>query len=148
MWEITLNNQLFGVLVSVVFGFLVALFYDVLKAYCIKYTPNKLFVFFKDLFFAAFCALLEFLLLMALSNGAIRAYLLISQLVGFVLFRLFLSCYWLKIVGFLLNILNKIYTFCEGVLNKTNQIIGAFENYILKKAQNLYKKALKKQKNS
>ncbi len=148
MWEITLYNQLFGVLVSFAFGFLIALLYDVLKAYCIKKKPSKLFVFFKDLLFSCVCALLEFLLLMALSNGAIRAYLLISQLVGFVLFRMLLSYYWLKIVGFFISVLNRIYNFFEGILNKTNQILGTFENYILKKAQNLYKNALKKQKNS
>ncbi len=148
MWEITLYNQLFGVLVSVVFGFLVALFYDILKAYCIKYKPSKLFVFFKDLFFAIICAILEFLLLMALSNGAIRAYLLISQLIGFVLFRVLLSYYWLKIVGFFLSYINKIYTLCETAVIKTNEILSTFESYVLKNIKKIVKNPLKKQKNS
>lgn len=148
MWEITLYNQLFGVVVSVVFGFLIAAFYDIFKAFCQKNNPNKLFVFFKDVFFSAVCAVLEFLLLIALSNGAIRAYLLISQLAGFIVFRLFVSAYWLKFIGFLLGVVGAIYSFCETALNKTNQIMTGFEKYLLKKVVKMCKNPLKKQKNS
>ncbi len=146
MWEITLYNQIFGVLVSLSYGFCLALFYDILKAYCIKYSPSKLFVFFKDLLFAILAAVSEFLLLMALTNGAIRGYLLISQAVGFVLFRLFVSVYWLKVVSFLLNCIGAVYVGAEAILKKTNEIITAFEKYILKIALKIYKNGLKKKK--
>ena len=85
MWEINSSFQAVSFLYSVLFGVLYCLFYDFFRVLRKLNKSTELSVFFEDLFYFVVIAFVTFLLLMSLSNGEIRGYILFGMAVGFVI---------------------------------------------------------------
>ena len=91
MWEISLKGQLLSFAAALVLGAALCLFYDILRA--LRSTGFNSFaaVTVTDVFFWLTAAVLTFLLLLGLSGGEIRGYVLLGEAAGFMLCRVTLS---------------------------------------------------------
>ena len=83
MWEISNTSQAVSFLYSIILGILYALFYDIFRAVRIVKPQTAFSVFLQDLFYFFITAIVTFIYLLALTNGEIRAYVLVGILIGF-----------------------------------------------------------------
>ena len=152
MWEIDSSFQAVSFLYSVLFGVGYCLFYDLFRAFRKLYKPTAFSVFFEDLIYFLIISFLTFLLLMSLSNGEIRGYILIGIAVGFLVCYFTVSRFFVKILFAVFKFLNEISAKIVDFLNRI--LIWLFEKIkkwakycttILNKTKNLFKKDLKKQ---
>lgn len=151
MWEIDLNGQTQTFIYSLCLGALLCLFYDIIRAIRKVWQKSAAAVFFEDLFFWIISAFATFIFLIARTSGEIRGYVLVCELVGFVLCRLtfsrvffFLIVHFFaflgKIIAFVNNGINVFYTKTElGVLIILGKIY-VFVKYLLKSVKKLLKK--------
>lgn len=143
MWEIGLVHQLTGSLYAFAVGVFFCFVYDILKAYCLIKKFGTVAVFVKDVIFSLFAAFVTFMLLMARSNGEVRGYILFFIAVGFVLFKISLSRFWVRFLSFVFLKLYKFNSFLSDLLSKFCDILDNFESAVLK----FLKKYLKKHQN-
>ncbi len=79
---------MFACLYSIVFGALLCVFYDIIRATRKAGANSFIAVFIGDIIFWLVSAVSVFLFLVAVTNGEIRGYVLFFCLVGFVFYRL------------------------------------------------------------
>ncbi len=151
MWEINSSFQAVSFLYSVLFGVLYCLFYDFFRVLRKLNKSTALSVFFEDLFYFVVIAFVTFLLLMSLSNGEIRGYILFGMAVGFVICYFTISHFFVKILyaffKFLSNISEKAVNFLNRVLLWLLEKFNKCINYciiLINKTKKLFKKDLKK----
>ena len=144
MWEISNKGQLINLLYSLSLGGVFCLCYDFLRAFRYCSRSKTLFYFFSDLFFFALCGVVTFLLLLALTYGEIRGYVILGILLGFVLFRITLAkiTLWLfiKLWSFVLKLLLLMAKANAALCRKIISGINFIKIYLEK----VYKKLLKK----
>ncbi len=151
MWEIDNTSQFLSFLISVAFGMGYCLLYDLIRAVRKAIKINDITVFFQDVFYFVFITLITFMLLSALTNGEIRAYVILGLIIGFVACYLTLSRLTVKMFASFL----KMICFCfEKIIDYLNVIINKVEIFFLKNIKNLFnwlknkkniKKALEKE---
>lgn len=151
MWEINSSDQIIAFALSLVFGALLALFYDFLFSvrYVCKFGWLK--TFFADILFWVLSAVSFFCFLLATVNGEVRGYLLLGLSLGFFSFYFLFSKYIRKIFIFFFKKIRKIIIVINSFLRKTIlkvslNLIKFFGkiSQILKKALKRVKKLLKK----
>lgn len=147
MWEINVGNQLATLIFSVCLGFILCAFYDVLRALR-KTGLNSFFaVFITDVLFCALSAVVTFIFFIARTNGEIRGYVIITELIGFAFFRVAFSRFFLWIFTYLFKAVKKFITcvnkFFESLYLKTDSVILKLYKFIIKKS-NLTLKTVKK----
>ena len=103
MWEIKNNQQVFSFCAAVVFGVAYCLFYDFFRAWHRVFKSKTLSVFVGDVIFFIIIAVATFLLLLAVCNGEIRAYVFVGILLGAVLCNLTLSRLFLIALTFVIK---------------------------------------------
>lgn len=152
MWEIDSSFQAVSFLYSVLFGVGYCFFYDLFRAFRKLYKPTAFSVFFEDLIYFSIISFLTFLLLMSLSNGEIRGYILIGIAVGFIICYFTVSRFFVEILfiifKFFFSISEKTVAFLNRILIWLFEKIKKWAKYcttILNKTKNLFKKDLKKQ---
>ncbi len=150
MWEINVGDQFLTFLYSMLLGGILCAFYDILRALRRSGFDSYISVFISDFLFWIINALLTFIFLISRTNGEIRGYVLVAQLLGFVLFRLTLSKLTFPAFNFIIGLTVKIVSraswltvvFCdkiEELLSSTT----AFIVKIFKKGVKMVKKLLK-----
>ncbi len=143
MWEINNNLQLLSFLYSCVLGFIFEIFYDLFRALRIVKPHNNLAVFFEDIIFFLIIAIASFIFLLSVTNGEIRAYIILGIIIGFMLFYRFVSRWFLKFLNLLFCGLFKLTSwFSKGfywLFSKIDKIISEF----LKNTLKILKKVLK-----
>ncbi len=125
MWEINNASQIITFFYSLVLGIFFSIFYDVLRAFRIIKQHSKLLVFIEDILYFSFNSIITFIFLIATTNGEVRAYVIIGLILGFILFFITLSKYFLKIICWIFSIIkiffmyinSKFYYFSESILN-------------------------------
>lgn len=147
MWEINVGNQFATLAFSICLGFILCASYDILRALR-KIGLNSFFaVFITDILFCVLSALVTFIFFMARTSGEIRGYVLITEVIGFALFRVtvsrfvlwFFTCFF-QFVKKVIIYLNKGF---EYLYLKTDSIILKTCRFIVKKLKTI-KKLLKK----
>lgn len=140
MWEIDNSFQLFSFLVSIAIGIAYCLIYDILRAYRKSKAVDDLTVFFQDLIYFVVISIATFVLFMALSNGEIRAYILIGLLLGFLLCFFTLSRLFVWLLRKFFSLLQQVSEIIITRINRLFDFIGAFlTKWIKKLFQNLAK---------
>ena len=91
MWEISNSQQLISFGVSLLFGVGFGVYYALFKGIRRAVRHTAAAVFFEDIFFFFSTAVITFLLLLALSVGEIRLYILLGILIGFCAFYFIMS---------------------------------------------------------
>ena len=111
MWEISVNNQIVTFLLSILLGFLICAFYDVFRAIRRFGFNSFSATFVSDIIFWVESAFITFLFLLVRTNGEPRGYVMIAAVIGFSVFRILFSKYWLMLLIFLMRAIIGIFRF-------------------------------------
>lgn len=133
MWEINNLDQTVTFLLSIAFGILFSVLYDVFKSVRIACRLKKLTVALSDVVYFLVITLFTFCFFMLRTKGQPRAFAFFGELLGFVLWRLTLSKYFLRVLLFAFRIF-------RSLLLKISLISSAFFGVIYRKITELYKK--------
>lgn len=146
MWEIDNGFQLTSFFVSCGFGVAYCLLYDILRALRKASDTSDGSVFLQDIIYFFIVSVTTFMLLIALSNGEIRGYVIIGILAGFSLCFCTFSKINLKVLTFIFQkfafIGGKIVTLFNGIIDFICRFFGETIKKI-KKMINNAKKILK-----
>lgn len=127
---------------SLGFGFLIGIFYDVLRLFRLLCSDSKKVFFVFDLVYTVAAAVATFLFLLTVTGGSVRAYVLLGELLGFLIYFVtlgtLLSTFFERIVAFLKRSFSKIAT---GSKHLFHRIFAPFRRLFLKKAKKAEKKA-------
>lgn len=134
MWEISVSNQIITFALSVCLGALSCLIYDILRAMRKTGFDSFVAVFITDILFWLFLAFVTFIFLISRTNGEIRGYVLIGELIGFIILRFTVSKLWFKILYSVFMLFVKLKLFLRG---KTILIYSKIERFILLKGKQL-----------
>ena len=144
MWEINSYSQILTFLYSLILGFFLGIFYDLLRGMRYLKKNKKVIIFITDLVFWLFSAFCLFCFSLEFSKGEIRGYYFFGSLIGFIINFLTLSNLSLKIFKY---IFLKTNTFLKWIFNYKNSILDKvilFFKSFFKKILKIWKKALKK----
>ena len=137
MWEINLQNQITTFLLSSALGIIICIVYDVVRAYRCAARSSKLSVFLGDVFLCVVSAFVTFIFLIARTNGEVRLYVLIGELLGFVLFRGLLSRVWYKLVfkffSLVFNFNKMIFAFVTRIIQSSEKFFYNLFSFFSKK---------------
>ncbi len=125
--------------------------YDILRAIRRVIKHSDLTVFFEDLIYFIIISPVTFCLLLALTNGELRAYIFAALTLGFVLTRITLSVLVLKVYVFFFSLAARIFSAANrgfyrvfDFLYAKFTAVGEFLRKIIKKIPKSIKKLLKK----
>lgn len=108
MWEINLASQVVSFLYAMLTGVFLSVFFDFFRAARKNKKFTKIAVFFQDIAFFMMATIVTFLLLIARSNGEIRAYILFGEALGFFLFRITLSVFFLRFLMLFIKVFGQV----------------------------------------
>lgn len=143
MWEINNHNQIITFLLSVCLGVLCCAIYDIVRALRKVCLNSLLAITVGDILLWIFYAFITFIFLISRTNGEIRGYVLLGELLGFSLFRMSIS----KIFYLFFKL---VFRRLKVIIEKLNMVLNAFctkiERFALKVLQFLIKilKTIKK----
>ncbi len=151
MWEINNGFQALSFIYSIISGIILAVFYDIFKAFRISFKLSDIAVFFTDIFYYIISAIASFFFFLSVSDGEIRFNILFGFSVGFLIWRITLSRFFILIFKYLLVTIlrfykylsDKIYAFFDMFFYQTKIISKNAVNF-LKNNGNTLKKLLKK----
>ena len=151
MWEISNSFQLFSFLISLVFGAVYCLAYDFIRALRQSRDISDLTVFIQDIIYFTLISFVTFFLLMALSNGEVRGYIIIGIILGFSICFVTLSRFTLKLLNVIFNFFEKSAEKIIDLVNRFFDIVWVFIcktikkcGKMLNKSKKIFKKHLKK----
>lgn len=151
MWEINVGDQSLTLLYSFALGALLCVCYDFIRAMRKNGLNSFAAVFFTDIVFWIISGFVTFIFLMSRTNGEIRAYVLVSELLGFVLFRITLSRFLLFAFAFAIGKVVAVYAKISGlfysVFEKTESALLKILKSLLKKSKIKLKSVKKLLKN-
>lgn len=132
-------SDVLSVFISLLFGVVISLIYDLFKSYRIAYKSSNVLIIVQDILFSIISAVLTYLLLYICVKGEIRWFVLIFELIGFIIYKIYFSKTIVKfIVNINLFVKKKIIVHLKRsaffVENKINLFFDKFFNKILKKS--------------
>lgn len=119
MWEINNHNQIITFLLSVCLGVLCCAIYDIVRALRKVCLNSLLAITIGDILLWIFYAFITFIFLISRTNGEIRGYVLLGELLGFVLFRISISKFFYL---FFKIIFQKL----KAITQKINMLLSGF----------------------
>ncbi len=143
MWEVNSGAQIITFLISLTVGAFFSVIYDIFKSVRICFRCNKLAVFFQDIAFCLICTFVTFCLCILRTKGQPRAFLVFAIAVGFFVWRLLLSRFFVFIFCAVLRFILKIKRRVESVLKAVFYKISKKCTQMFKKFQKKIKKGLK-----
>lgn len=142
MWEIHTSDQLLTFGYALVLGAILCVLYDFFSAHRIANRCGAVTVFITDLAFWIVAAFMTFLFLLARTKGEIRGFVLVAELIGFIVFRLTLSKFLFSVLLILFKFLVRITAFLSGVFDR----LADFVNETGKKSLKMLKRVGKRLK--
>ena len=140
MWEIHTSDQLLTFGYALLLGAILCVIYDLLSTHRIANGCGAVTVFIADLAFWIVAAFMTFLFMLARTNGEIRGYVLVAELLGFVIFRLTLS----KLLFTLLLAFFKMLARVEDFFAYVFETCAEFANKMGKKSLKILKRVGKR----
>ncbi|MGI6279506.1 MAG: spore cortex biosynthesis protein YabQ [Acutalibacteraceae bacterium] len=128
MWEISNSLQLLGLARSAVYGVVLCLAYDLLRALRRVKEQSAAAIFFQDVIFSVLAGITTFLFLLGITNGEFRGFVIIGMTAGFAVSRLTISpllmSSWIFIISkfyiaikFISDTIYRSFDFCEKKLS-------------------------------
>ncbi len=152
MWEISNSWQVLSFLISLLFGVGFGVYYSLFKAIRRSFYHTAWAVFLEDIIFFFTAAVLTFLLMLVLSCGEIRFFILLGIFLGFCIFYFTLaerlSLVFAILIKAVYRVVKAIFAFFGRVLRfigATATKIGRFCKEKSKKCYKYLKKPLKEQ---
>lgn len=147
MWEIHNYDQLLTFGYSIILGAIFCSVYDVLRAHRRVNEYGYISVFVADIMFWIVAAFATFLFLLARTNGEIRGYVLVAELLGFALFRVTISKLIFAVLVIAFKFLNGIFMRLQRFSNCIFEKVCLFLKKLLKILKRVDKRAKKLLKN-
>lgn len=142
MWDTTISLQPKIFLYSFVLGIMISIYFDLFKAIRVLHKFSNLQVFFQDIAFFLVVTPSVFIFLIAFTYGVLRGYVLIGLVLGFVIWRITLSRYFILIMAYFFGLLKKIFANLSAKVSQFTDDIILFISKIVKKFFKMVKKAL------
>lgn len=143
--NVTLAEQFRGFCISIGAGVFIGALYDAFRLLRIFWNPPKRQIFFLDIFCMLTCGLFTFLLLLAVSDGSLRLYVLFGEGIGFFFYTFTVGKITERIAKiFLYGIHRFIVNPCRRIfayLQKKVRNMGSKLILVIKRRQNHQKKA-------
>ncbi len=124
MWEIHNIDQLQTFGLSLILGLLLCMLYDIIRAYRAVGKPTVFAVFVEDIAFWIVCAFITFMFFLARTRGEIRGYVLVAELIGFIICRLTVSrllhipmVFVFRMLAHIKRFSERIFTLCADFVN-------------------------------
>lgn len=144
MWEINNSLQLLGLARSALYGIVLCLTYDILRAFRRVKEYSAPAIFFQDIIFSVIAGMSTFLFLLSVTNGELRGFVIIGMTAGFVASRFTFSPLLMFVWTF---IILKVYTASIFISRVIYKAFDAFEKKtasFFKKSYDYIKKLLKR----
>lgn len=138
----SLQPQLF--LLSLGFGFLLGIPYDIIRAVRIAFTKSKASVIIFDILYFLTSAVLSFLFILAVNKGEIRFYILFGEAAGWLLYYFSLGIAAVKITDVTVRLLKALFHTVKTVVLFPFKIILKPVKILKTKIIGFYKKNCKK----
>lgn len=119
-------------LLSIGFGFLLGILYDVFRTVRLVISNSKGFVLFMDLLYFAFCTFLNFCYLLTLDYGKIRFYIALAEFLGWLIYYFSFGAIAIKASRFVSKLIKRFFLLIAKPLK-----------FVLRKIKPIYIKAIK-----
>ena len=157
-YGLTLAKQTQNFFVAFGFGFLLGILYDVFFIIRSAVSGRRVVTFICDSLFVAAASVLSFTLLLVITDGQIRFYVLLGEALGFTVYYLSLGAFTVrvsekiiaffkKLCRFLMRIFIRIFKVVSYPFRCVFSILGKFFKKIRVFLRKIMKKSLKKSKN-
>ena len=144
MWEISNSTQLLGFAYSMGLGGLFCLAYDILRALRKTFLIGTLTVCLQDMVFSVISAFITFTFLLGVTDGEIRAFVIMGIIIGFLVIRSSISVFYLKLLRFVFSRFSKLYHLIFLNIYKGFDFLEQKALRICKKSGKNFKKLLKR----
>lgn len=132
-------------LLSLGFGFILGILYDVFRIVRLVVSPGRRIVIIYDVVYVALSAVLSFLFFLAVNDGSVRAFSLFALLLGWLVYYLSLGIFVIKIsealVRFtrrLIYLITRPFVFVFGIIRR---LLRRFRRFLSKNIKKLLKKS-------
>lgn len=139
MYGTDLSVQITNLMPFAGLGFVLGFLYDISGLLRSTFPKCRLIVFFSDFFYCLFATISTYLLLLGTANGFIRIYLIITEIIGAVVYFLTFG----TLVSAIVKIVSDTVRRCFSPVFILRRKIGEKIMKILKKMKNKFKKPLK-----
>lgn len=109
MWEISLADQTLTFLLSLLGGGVLCLLYDLFRIFRLSRNTSSLGMFVEDVLYFVLCGFLTFCFFIVRCSGEIRGYVLLGELLGFLVCRCTLSAVLLCIAKYVYRFFKKLF---------------------------------------
>ncbi|MBR2454812.1 MAG: spore cortex biosynthesis protein YabQ [Clostridia bacterium] len=137
IYSLSLADQTKGFLLSLGFGFLMGIFYDLVRIVRISISKSKKVILVFDLLYFVFLGFCSYLFFLVVNEGDIRAFLLLGEGIGF-------SIYYFSLGVVVFTASEKILSITKKVISKILKIILFPFVWVFKKLKTLLEKFAKK----
>lgn len=128
-------------LLSLGFGFFIGILYDVVRLFRILLGNGKKSFLVLDVFYMLFASTLTFLFLLTQTGGSVRAYVLLGELLGFLIYFVTLgtliAAVFDRLTAFLFRFFEKLFSGCKRFFHT---MFSPLRRFFLKNAEKTCKK--------
>lgn len=138
------SSQVRNFLLSLGFGFLVGIFYDVFRILRMVVSSGKIAVFIGDVLYVTLSAAATFLFLLTVNDGQVRGYILMGELIGFLIWYISFGTFAVRVTGKIAAALKKaLRGVFRIILYPFNKLFGVLRRFLAKFSEKGQKKAKK-----
>lgn len=150
MWEIDIAGQIFAFLYSMLGGVIFCLIFDITRFIRKRFAPSNTAVFMMDIVYFIVLGFAEFCFFLATTNGEIRGFVFVGNIIGFAFCRFLLSGIFLRLLEFIYGIFDLVIGgFNRFVFAPIRSVFKKISHYVIKLSKKylfFMKKGLKKPK--
>jgi spore cortex biosynthesis protein YabQ len=90
-------------------GFLLGVFYDVFRTIRLAISSAKKIIFVQDVLYVLVCAIVSFLFFMVVNNGNIRAYAMLGELLGWIIYYFSFGVFAIRASATIIKYIKKLF---------------------------------------
>lgn len=92
------SKDVISVLIGLIIGMIIAFIYDIFKSFRKVLNSKKIVICFQDIIYSLLISIITFLILFVYEYGQMRWFVLLSQLLGFIFYRVYISLFVIKTI--------------------------------------------------
>lgn len=143
-YGVSLAKQTYNFFVSVGFGFALGIVYDFFFIIRNLVSKRKWVTFVCDTLFTVLASVMSFLLLLIITDGQIRAYVILGEIIGFFVYYFSLGVFIVKLCERITRIIRSVFAFFKRILLFIFKVIFAPFRFIFSFFGRFFKKIYEK----
>lgn len=147
MYTFAISEHLEIFLLSLGMGFLLGILYDAVRIIRLIVSKGKAALFIFDFLYLALCSVLVYLFIIAVNMGAVRAYIILAQMLGFFCYYISFGIIVIRLSEKIVSAVKKISAKAYSIIKKPFRCIRAASRRLLAKIKEFLIKKLHKIKN-